>query len=395
MSDSTDYDELKAETSTGVARCASFDGESPPYTVHGVAIGADDVTAGEAGLKFWPGDELRQAVDTLVGVPLNKNHDDDRVESVIGEVVDAGYEDDVGIIFEAEVDDREIATKIERGRLEVSVHALHRNGGTTEDGYAIAEDIHFLDLSVVPRGASQSNYVAPGSSPSEALASLSAGDVAGMLEEGDTNNSAVPEDDDAQPEQSTSVEDADSMTAEETSESTDEASEAEESADVDGDVEEAELQDEDVEAELSEPAEGDEAEDDVDVSELRDTIDELRAENEELRQEMESVRLEYAERLAGEGPFEADELTAKFSFDELQAKFDEADMALAGADEPDTESATPAPRTGGSDEELSTGDSEASDAEIAELEEKIEQYDAMNWDSAKAEAEARLAELRE
>jgi hypothetical protein len=392
--DSTDYHELEAGDPTGIARCA-LDGDSPPYIVHGVAIGEDDVTAGEKGLKFWPGEELRQAVETLVGVPLNKNHDDDRVEAVIGEVVDAGYEDGVGVVFEAEVDDPDIAEKIERGRLEVSIHALHRNGGTTEEGYAIAEDIHFLDLSVVPRGASQSNYVAPGSSPSQALASLSVGDVAGMLESSTTNTSAVTEDDDAQSEQSTSAEDSESMSAEESeSEITDEADEAEASDDVaDEDVEEAELQDDDVvEADATEASETDE---DVDVAELRDEIEELRAENEQLRQEMESVRLEYAERLAGEGPFTAEELTAKFSFDELQTKFDEAEMALAGGDGVDTESAKPAPRTGGSDKELSTGEAEADEAEIAELEDKIATYDELGWDSAKAEAEERLAELRE
>jgi hypothetical protein len=397
-----DYDELEADAPTGIARCASsFDDENPPYVVHGVAIGADDVTAGEAGLKFWPAEELRQAAETLVGVPLNKNHDDERVEAVVGEVVDAGYEDGVGVVFEAEVDDREIAEQIERGRLDVSIHALHRNGGTTEDSHTIAEDVHFLDLSVVPRGASQSNYVAPGSSPSEALASLSAEDVAGMIASPDTNDSPDAEDDDARDEaseQSSSADgSADSMTSTEDSESTDEAEEAEASADepvdadVDEDVEEAELQDDGVvEAEASEESDAD-ADEDVDVAELRDEIDELRAENEELRQEMESVRLEYAERLADESPFEAEELTAKFSFEELQSKFEEADDGLV--DEPASDK--PAPRTGSPDEDVSTSDTEADEAEIAELEAKIEQYGEMGWDSAKSEAEARLADLRE
>jgi hypothetical protein len=172
-----------AETTprTGIARCAPLDGQTAPYTVHGVAIGPNDVTNGKNELKIWPEETLREAAETLEGVPLNKNHDSKRVESVVAEVVAAEYEPDVGVIFEAEVDDEAVATKIARGRLEVSPHACHRADGEDDEGRLIVTDARSLDLAVVPRGASPSNYIESGQS--EMLAALSATDVASMFDD--------------------------------------------------------------------------------------------------------------------------------------------------------------------------------------------------------------------
>jgi hypothetical protein len=387
--DVADGQEHRSESPTGIARCAPLDGQSAPYLVHGVAIGADEVTLGENGRKLWPAEELRRAAQTLVGAPLNKNHDDDDVDAVVGEVVDAGYEADVGVVFEAEVDDKEIATKIARGRLEVSIHAVHTSGGTTDDGALIAENIQFLDLSVVPRGAAPSNFVEAGTSPSEALASLSADDVAGMLDESPADASDATEDDDAPSEPSTSATaDSDLTMTNDDSDSkpTDEA-EASDTVD-DGVDEEAELE-EDVEAEATEADASDDS-DDTELAELRDTVEQLQAENEELRHELEGVRMEYAERLAADSPFDADELTEKFSFDELQSKFESTEETLVEEAEDDV----PAPQTGDVEGELSTSSDDHAE-EIAELEEKIATYDEMGWDAAQADAEERLADLRE
>lgn len=496
MSDTTsiEHNPAQSESPTGIARCAPLDSESAPYTVHGVAIGADEITLGQNGAKFWPTEELRQAAQSLIGVPLNKNHDDKHVESVIGEVVNADFVEDVGIVFEAEVDEESIATKIARGRLEVSVHALHVNGGETDEGAMLVENIRFVDLSVVPRGASPSNYVEAGESSSEALASLSADDVAQML---DTNTEAL-QDDDARSEQSTDdavidnagvethqatlanhhdfdvgdfvqgessggtwygvvtdyklegcydgeidgdfkicandedpvylIDDVseetgersdttkahleesvnpwsgpksaeDSIMTNEDTELTDEATtdEAEASEDVAPDEgpdvsEEAELEDDDVvEAEASEETD---AAEEAELAEVRAELDELRAENAELNQELESVRMEYAERLADDGPFTAEELSAKFTFDELQEKFQEAEESLVGAEADET--SAPDPQTGEveSEESLSTS-TESNSAEIAKLEEKVATYDEIGWEAARDDAEARLAELRE
>lgn len=166
---------------TGIARCDLHEGQSGPWIVHGVAIGANEVTHGANGPKFWPEEELRASVQSLVDVPFTKNHDDDNVESVVGQITDAGFQPGVGIVYEAEVDDEDLATKIARGRLEVSVHAMHGDGGRTGEGEMIVENVTFLDLSLVPRGGSPSNFVQSGESPSEVLASLDAEDVEAII----------------------------------------------------------------------------------------------------------------------------------------------------------------------------------------------------------------------
>ncbi|NHX41391.1 MULTISPECIES: hypothetical protein [Haloarcula] len=395
---------------TGIARCSAHDADEAPYRVHGVAIGANDVTVGEHGQKLWPADELRRSASTLVGVPLTKNHDDERVESVIGEVVDVGYSDGVGIVYEAEVDDEEIAEKIQRGRLEVSIHAVHAVGGHTDDGAMIVENIRFLDLSVVPRGAAPSNSVKSGESPAEALASLSTDDVAEMLEDDERYDAQNA--DGGQSTRTGSTTDFDSNMTDTETDSLDEAPEVdadeaelnEEAAEA-SEVEEAELDDgtdveagadPEAEAELTEADEAD-VESATQETELQEDIAELRAENEELRQELESVRMEYAERLADDGPFTASELAETFAFDTLKEKFEAEEASLAQSEaQASTQDDVPAPQTGdtSSEEELSTT-SEDNEAEIASLEEKVAKYDDLGWDNARAEVEAELAELRE
>lgn len=383
--DSTDERvEYSTDDPTGIARCGPLDGETEPYTVHGVAIGEDDVTYGENGAKFWPEEALRQAASTLVGVPLNKNHDDDRVEAVIGEVVDVGYEDGVGVVFEAVVDDEEIATQITRGRLEVSIHALHSFNGVTDDGEQIVDNARFLDLSVVPRGAAPGNYVEAGES--DALAALSATDVAQMLDAeqdgADPEGDDAPDGDDGQSTSAASdARDKDSTMTEDDTEVTEEASEPE-------------LQDEEAsEVEASED-DTESSEPETQETELREQIEELETENARLNDELESVRMEYAGRLADSSPFEATELTEKFTFDELQEKFDESELELAEEDA--DEESTPAPQTGNaeSEEELSTSPDEHAD-EISKLEDKVATYDDLEWDAARREAEERLSDLQE
>ncbi|AUX08919.1 hypothetical protein AArcSl_1288 [Halalkaliarchaeum desulfuricum] len=401
MSTATSEDTVEhtagASRPTGIARCEELEGQSEPYTVHGVAIGANEVTHGANGPKFWPSDELRQAVQSLVGVPLTKNHDDDRVESVVGEVIDAGFEPGVGIVFEAEVDDEDLATKIARGRLEVSVHALHRDGGRTGEGELIVEDVQFLDLSLVPRGGSPSNFVEAGESPSEVLASLSTDEVAEILDDADsgsdtTNHESMTDDtDDTEQEEAIEADESETE-AEDTEEAEVEADEAEvEETEAEVEADEAEVEDtEEAEAEAEEA----DADADLEEAELREELESLRAENQELRKELQSVRLEYAGQLSEGTPFEAAELAEKFSFDELREKFDEAEASLVSDEDTSEAEATPAPQTGDAESELSTSDDEDVESEIAALESKIENYDELGWDAAKADAEERLEELR-
>jgi len=149
-------------TQTGVAQLAR-PRDDGAMVISGIAIGEDEVTQHPNENKFWPAEQLMAATDSLEGVQLTKNHEHDKVEGVIGRVTEATYKEGVGILFEAEVHDEEVANKIQEGLLEVSIHALHANGGWTEDGEMITENIEFRDLSVVPRGAAPSNEVRVGS----------------------------------------------------------------------------------------------------------------------------------------------------------------------------------------------------------------------------------------
>lgn len=153
-------EEITADT--GIAQLARNHAEEG-MTISGVAIGEDETTSHASGDKFWSAEQLMAGAKSLVGTQLTKNHNHDVIEGVIGEVTDATYKDGVGVLFEAEVYDEEVANKIERGLLEVSIHAVHSNGGFTDDGEMIVENIEFRDLSVVPRGAAQSNQVSVGS----------------------------------------------------------------------------------------------------------------------------------------------------------------------------------------------------------------------------------------
>ena len=60
--------------------------DGPPFTVHGIALGADDVTVGASGIKKkWPAEELEQAAETLRGTNLVVDHENNAT-GVVGRV---------------------------------------------------------------------------------------------------------------------------------------------------------------------------------------------------------------------------------------------------------------------------------------------------------------------
>lgn len=139
------------------------------YLVHGVAIGADDVTVGQSGTKkLWPGDELEAAAATLEGTDLVRDHINN-TKGKIGTVRHAEYIADLGVIYEAEIAPHyeELANDIKAGLMEVSVRAYHRPEPELErdeeTDALIVEDVHFDNLSVVNDGASPSNTADIGS----------------------------------------------------------------------------------------------------------------------------------------------------------------------------------------------------------------------------------------
>jgi len=152
--------------------------DGPPYTVHGVALGNDDVTKGKSGIKKkWPAEELEKSAETLQGTNLVIDHENS-VHGVVGRVTKAGYKEDTGVVYEAELYDEDLAEKIQKGLLEVSVRGLHKDVDDLESEVGsdalVVEDIEFKNLSVVPSGAAPSNTLEMGEHAELSAAELSA-----------------------------------------------------------------------------------------------------------------------------------------------------------------------------------------------------------------------------
>lgn len=151
--------------------------EGAPWTVHGVALGAGDVTVGQSGIKkLWPAEELKKSAETLEGRNLVVDHNND-AGGVVGQVTKAGYKENVGVIYEAELFDEDLAEKINNGLLEVSIRGKHIDVDTmeeNEEGAKIVEGIKFDNLSIVPTGAAPSNTIEMGETEELSVAELAA-----------------------------------------------------------------------------------------------------------------------------------------------------------------------------------------------------------------------------
>ena len=154
------------------------DNESIPYTIHGVAIGPDDVTVGSSGIKkFWPSEELQEAAETLENEPLVHQHENNG-GGVVGRVTKAGWDDEFGVIYEAELYDSDIAEQVQDGDIEVSVRGRHipveQMEEREDDDALVVEEIVFENLSTVYNGASPSNTANMGEHDELSYAELSA-----------------------------------------------------------------------------------------------------------------------------------------------------------------------------------------------------------------------------
>lgn len=172
--------DLDTASQSGFASLADADGTDEPYTVHGVAIGEGDVTNGASGNRtYWPAETLEASADDLEGKKIvdDSEHDDLKatqppVSSILGEVTRSSYKPGVGVVFEGEIDDSDVASLVENGRVDVSP-ALFRSLGEHDEsmGAQPAEEIHkWRDLSVVSEGAAPSNSIQPGAAALQAEA---------------------------------------------------------------------------------------------------------------------------------------------------------------------------------------------------------------------------------
>lgn len=184
--------------------------DGPPYTVHGVAIGPGDHTITKNGERIWSADALQTAAPTLADDSTDLPGDGlavvDHSESagdVVGEVTKSDYDPDLGVVYEMELDDEDLAQQIANGRLEVSPRALHTPASdleTNDDGVPVVNEgdlKRFVHLSIEQAGAAPSNFVDLG--PADQLADLSADDVQTALGVDDLSGSTDDDPDDDDP----------------------------------------------------------------------------------------------------------------------------------------------------------------------------------------------------
>lgn len=160
-------DDTATEPTSGFAVLSDDPDGEGPFTVHGTALGAGDVTRGMSGIeKKWTAEALEDSASSLSGKPIVKNHINRDVDAVAGQVTEAKFEDGVGVVFEGELDDEDLALKVKRGRLDVSPRIFHQPTHEMEendDGVKVVDDVkEFVNLALVVRGAAPSNEVAYG-----------------------------------------------------------------------------------------------------------------------------------------------------------------------------------------------------------------------------------------
>jgi len=152
-----------AKSSSGGIGFVSDKSESGSlYPIHGVAIGANDITVGHKSgkRKLWTPEVLAEAASTLARKEIVVDHENRNSREVVGEIQDAKFKENVGVIYKGVIDDDELATKINHGWLEVSPRIIHSKKMEERDGLYVPKSVRKFDnLSIVVRGASPSNSV--------------------------------------------------------------------------------------------------------------------------------------------------------------------------------------------------------------------------------------------
>lgn len=159
------------------------------HVVHGVAIGEGDRTNGAHGRKAWPREVLEPAAESLTGQTIWFNEADpskhgDSGRQNVGTVTQSAYEPGVGVVYEAELTDEKVAKKLSSGQLDVSIEAANADRiEHDETGASILHGFDFTGMAAVEKGASPSNYTAPGEAEANpGIAALSADEIAAALD---------------------------------------------------------------------------------------------------------------------------------------------------------------------------------------------------------------------
>lgn len=353
------------ETATLESRIAHLNESSLDdyeHIVHGVAHGEGELTLGQKGPKYWPPEEVQRAAATLEGKPVVTTHGDSREE--IGAVLRSGYQEGVGVVYEAGLNDAEVANELSLGQREVSIEAGNPSSVDEheETGAAILREYEYTALATPEKGASEGNYTAAGSADENpAVAALSASSIEGALngdQPDDPEMGEVTDSDGNEPAESGADSDTTNMG--------DEPTETEDGPDVEALLER--------------------------VDEKDDRIDELEAELSEKEEEITEVKQSYAAALAGaDTMLDEEDFVEKFTVAELRERVDAREDAELAASEPEVQTG------GGSGEETAelSAEEEGRVEEIeAHLSDLPEDSDNLLVEKQREQYENELAELR-
>jgi hypothetical protein len=328
-----------ATTASRIAHLSNSDRDDYQHIVHGVAHGEDELTLGKNSPKFWPAKEVKAAAATLEGKPIYRSHDGDREQ--IGTVLRAAYEDGVGVVYEAGLEDEATAEELSLGKREVSIEAVNPDtvDRHEETGAAIMRGYEYGALTTPERGASPGNYTAAGpADQNPAVAALSAAAVEAALDGEDVDvESALTGADLA-------VDAADLLSAATDASRTDDPTGARPSG---SDSLEDNMSDSDnntnhdIEALLEERREKDERIESLE-SDLEETQAELEAKEEkveELEDEVNEAKRDIAARLAEHSDIlDEDDYVERFEIAELREKVDDLDEDIDTDADPDVQS---------------------------------------------------------
>lgn len=133
--------------------------ENDPIQVNGVALPANTVVEGGQGERhYFPDEVLEAAAEMLEGANIVKNfHELDGqapADDVIGEVTAAAFSEGVGLVYEGELLDEDIAQRVAQGYLDVSPTVARSLGAYDEarDARQVDAIAGFRDLAVVQQG---------------------------------------------------------------------------------------------------------------------------------------------------------------------------------------------------------------------------------------------------
>lgn len=127
------------------------------FTVRGIALEPHAETLGASGVeKQWPADEIENSAETLVGKPVTRDSSQS-ADNVIGQVTDVEWQDGEGLVYEAEIEDEEVAEKLSDGMGELAPRMFHEAIGTAEidesEEPAVVTDLQFDALFMCPEAA--------------------------------------------------------------------------------------------------------------------------------------------------------------------------------------------------------------------------------------------------